>query len=296
MKNELIAYCIMESFSEPNKPTKIQTIKNDLDLWTVRFYTHLQDFDVMNRNRRIYSSDAMLPALHTSELQELMAKKRWMGEFDHPTLMGMSEKEAMARIMKISQQDASHFILSLDVTKRGVSGWIETRPLGRGKEFGADIICGSEPSFSLRALAKVVRQNGQQIINTQPRVVTYDAVVLPSHKIAYRDNQKPIQLVRGADTSIVREAIEINATSKTNTRDHGDRSFQLMTEAMNDFIAMESTNISMISEQNEVTLENMTVTKDMKHVILKGENEQYLVKLEDEISHIVTESMSKFFE
>ena len=51
-----------------------------------------------------------------------------------------------------------------------------------------------------------------------------------------------------------------------------------------------------LKRQNEVTLENMTVTKDMKHVILKGENEQYLVKLEDEISHIVTESMSKFFE
>ena len=74
--NEFVALAIMESFTEPSTPSKIETIKNEFGLWTVKFYAHLQDFNNRNRNGRRYLSEAMIPSLNTPELRELRAAKK----------------------------------------------------------------------------------------------------------------------------------------------------------------------------------------------------------------------------
>lgn len=293
MRDELVAYAILESFSEPAPIKKLETLKHDLGLWTVKFYTHLQDFDVRNRNRRIYSSDVMIPALSSPILRELMGKGAWIGEYDHPMLTNCSnQKEAIARIGTYSQQHKSHKILSMDINKSGVDGWIETTPMGFGQEFAAAIVCGQEPAFSLRALAKIGKsQSGDQLINTPPRVITYDAVVLPSHQIAYRDTSKPIMLNDGRDDRIVRESFDINDRCSLPIIDKKDKSFKLTLESLNSFIAMESTNIKMISDQYEVATENINVTNDMKSAIIKDKDMTYVVSLEEKVSKMVTESL-----
>lgn len=299
MRDELVAYAILESFAEPAPIKKLQSIKHELGLWTVKFYTHLQDFDVKNRNRRIYTSDAMLPALQSPILRELMMKGAWIGEYDHPTLIGCKNtQEAVQRIGAYSQQNKCHRILSIDTTRSGVDGWIETTPLGMGQEFAASIVCGQEPAFSLRALARINKtQSGDQLINTQPRVITYDAVVLPSHQIAYRDTSKPITINNGQEDRIVRESFDIfNSSELPDVIPNKDNSFKLTLESLNSFIAMESTNIKMISDQFEISTESLNVTNDMKSAIIKDNDVTYIVSLEDKVSKIVTETMSSLLD
>ena len=287
--NEFVALAIMESFTEPSTPSKIETIKNEFGLWTVKFYAHLQDFNNRNRNGRRYMSEAMIPALNTPELRELMSAKRWFGELDHP----VGKDVDVARIANIFQKNASHAILDIDVSSYGVDGWIETRPLGRGQEFAADILWGSEPSFSLRALASVEKRGGEQIISRPPRIITYDAVILPSHKIAYRDKSKPIYFGNG---QICRESVDY-FEDKTNTSNYdrdftNDASMEIVNEALSDFIKLESTNIKMISSQQEVSLESVNVTKDGKSAIIRDNDTTYIVKIEDKIRQSIINDLA----
>ena len=70
-----------------------------------------------------------------------------------------------------------------------------------------------------------------------------------------------------------------------------DQSFEIMQESLMDFISMESTNVKLVSNQHEVCLEGMQLAGDNKSVLIKDGGVTYMVKLEDELKHIVQESL-----
>lgn len=279
-KLELAALMVMESVSEPQKPKDLKVCR-DMGLFYLQFRSILQDFGVRNRNRRTYDEDPMVQSLGMPHILELQSKKAWKGEFGHPL------SDEPKRILTIEPKLTCHKINQLHFSKGMVSGDIETLDDGNyGTQFTKNILQGMEPAFSLRALAQVLkRPDGSSLVKSRSHVVTYDAVILPSHQKAYRDESVPIKrVIKSAmdDGNIVTES---------------SRVVPILESQIADFIAMESTNVKLVSNVFEVACESMTFTKDLKFAILKeavgGETTTFYVPIEERAKHDVRSFLSK---
>ena len=71
-----------------------------------------------------------------------------------------------------------------------------------------------------------------------------------------------------------------------------DASMEIVNEALSDFIKLESTNIKMISSQQEVSLESVNVTKDGKSAIIRDNDTTYIVKIEDKIRQSIINDLA----
>ena len=69
-KEEVVAYLIMEEAFEPIQANNVQVFDKN-NLFYVRFNATLQDFNVKNRNGRIYMGSAMIPSLNAEHIMEL---------------------------------------------------------------------------------------------------------------------------------------------------------------------------------------------------------------------------------
>lgn len=265
-KQEIAAYLITESITEPARVSNLEVFDKN-SLFYVRFETTLQDFNVLNRNKRIYKGSAMMPSLNAEHIMELQRNKSWFGEAGHPMT------DDIKRVLTIDPKMISHKILSHTVTNEFCKGVIETLDDGDGygKKMTKHILQGMEPAFSLRALAPLVKKpDGSSVVETKAHVVTYDWVILPSHRCAYRDRSKPI------------EKIVKSVNENGNTFDDGMCS--VVQESMiKDFIAMESANVKMISNVCEVAMNNMTLSENFKHVVLRESGRTYVIPLEEKI-------------
>lgn len=274
-KLETIAMLVMESVGEPMKVTNLERVKEN-GLFYLRFNTVLQSLNTLNRNRRIYTNGCIEPALQAPHIQELKMKKTWFGEAGHP----MSENTS--RILTIDPKLVSHKIVDTVVRGDIVSGTIETLDDDAyGTQMTKLILQGMEPAFSLRAMASLVKKNdGTSLANSRAHIVTYDWVVLPSHREAYRDASSPIQKVT---KNIMNDG---NCVTES--------AIVLTESAIRDFIAMESVNVSLVSNFYEVAKESMELTKDLNHVILREGSNTFMVKVEDKIKHEVKNFMANF--
>ena len=273
-KQRVDAYIITENFSEPVRPQNLEVIDKN-SLFYVRFKTRLQSFNVFNRNNRMYMGNSMIPALNADHIKELQRKGAWLGEFGHP------DSDNPKRILTIDPKLACHRIVSHSVNNSFVDGIVETLDNGYGREFTKMILQGVEPAFSLRALAGLTkRPDGKSVVQGKVHVVNYDAVILPSHPDAYRDESAPIQKVYKAVNADGNTVTECTCTPLTES-------------AIMDFIAMESGNVKFISSVCDVAMEGMTLSQDMKNVILKESGAIYIVPLEQRIKHEVNNFMLK---
>lgn len=271
-KQEVAAFLIMESTSEPARVTNLEVFDKN-SLFYLRFDTNLQDFNIQNRNKRIYTDKAMIPSLNAEHIIELENKKSWFGEAGHPMT------DDIKRILTIDPKLISHKIVSHTATKAGCYGTIETLDSEYGRDMTKHILQGMEPAFSLRALAPLVKKpNGSAVVESKAHIVTYDWVILPSHKSAYRDESKPIEKVikricDGGNT----------VTESALTPVH---------ESMiKDFISMESANVKLVSNVCEVALGSMSLSEDMRNVILRENGITYIVPIEEKISHDINTYM-----
>lgn len=271
-KNEVAAYLIMESIQEPSRVDNLQVFDKN-SLFYLRFDANLQDFNVENRNKRIYMGNAMVPSLQAEHIMELERKKSWFGEAGHPMT------DDIKRILTIDPKLISHKIVSHTASVNGCRGTIETLDNEYGRAMTKHILQGMEPAFSLRALAPLVKKpNGTSVVQTKAHVVTYDWVILPSHKTAYRDESKPVEKVV---KKIVDAGNTVTECSITPVQEN----------MLKDFISMESANVKLISNVCEVALGSMTLSEDMKTVILKESGLTYVIPIEEKISHDINRYM-----
>lgn len=270
MKNEVAAYVIMEAMTEPIKPKNVQVFNRD-KLFYLRFEATLQEFNVPNRNKRIYMGNAMIPSLRADHIMELEKKGSWFGEAGHP------HEEEMRRILTIDPKMISHKIVSHTVDNNFCKGVVETLSDGYGKQMTNFILQGMEPAFSLRALAPLTKKpDGTSIIQSRAHVVTYDWVILPSHIPAYRDQSKPIQ-------KIIKD-IQVDGNTLT------ECALSEVTESMiKNFISLESVNVELISSVCEVAKSSMELSDDLKNVILKENGFTYFVPLEEKIKNEISD-------
>ena len=192
MSNETTqGYIIMEATMEPMKPKIIKTV-NEPGLFYATFEACMQSFDCFNRNRRNYALKPMMDAMQADHIQELLRKGTWVGENGHP------EGNDIKRILSIDPTKICHRMYNPEFRGNLLYMTIDTLNDDMwGKQFTKHIIQGLMASFSLRALASITKTNdGCGIIKTKPHIVTYDRVILPSHREAYMDNSVPVTITQ----------------------------------------------------------------------------------------------------
>lgn len=273
-KDEVIASIIMEQVSDPMKPQNLDLVQLGNGLAYCKFYTNLQDWNKKNRNGRIYTDGAMIPALQASYIHELIRKGSFAGELGHPL------SKDPARILTIDPKLISHRITKLDVDRFAAKGWVESLMTDQGQNFTKMILQGFEPAFSLRALASITRRGGEQLIESQARVVCYDVVILPSHEMAYRDETVQIEW---------RNAIEKTGNTVTESIVS-----PLLEGQFINFLKEDSANLNIISNQYEISTECMTLSKDLKNMIVTEGDRSYIVKMDDFAKKEINSYMKNF--
>ena len=125
-------------------------------------------FDIKNKNGRIYEEKEFLP--HLKELQEKVKKGKLLGELDHPTKFD------------ISLQNVSHVIedLQYDQAKKQVVGRIKLLNTDKGKQAKALVEAGVPLHISSRAAGNVGNDGKVKI----QKLFTYDLVADPGFAAA----------------------------------------------------------------------------------------------------------------
>lgn len=275
MREEVTAFLIMEATGEPSKAENLQVFDKN-GLFYLRFDTVLQTFDTLNRNRRIYESAPMAESLNAPHIQELIAENQWCGEAGHP------DTEEVRRILTIDPARISHRITKTWIVGKTLYGTVETLDDDAyGTRFTKNILQGMTPAFSLRALASLIKgSDGIARVRSKAHLVAYDRVILPSHKEAYRDKSKPIQVVRGIDEKQIVSESAVNIA------------IPVVESQIESFIRDESKNVKMISNVYEVATESMAISKDMRFAIIKENGQKFAVRIEDQIRHEIRGFMS----
>jgi len=211
------------------------------------------EFDVMNRNERIYTSDKFLP-----HLTELLERKKQLGiiygEFDHPDVFDTS----LARI--------SHTLESLTFNKEknAVEGTIRLLNTHYGREAKA-LVDDNCPIFVSSRAAGVTESNGTVTIK---KLFTYDAVADPGFSSA-RMESVSINESLGFNENVNFRIYDISDESKIN---------ELFEMDKNEFV----TKKQMVEYSNYLTEQIEKTQKSINGHVQSGKfNPQELLKLEE---------------
>ena len=283
-------YIIMESAMEPMQPKIIETV-NDPNMFFVRFRTCLQSFDCFNRNKRNYNLRPMMEAIKADHIQELLYKGTWCGENGHP------DSTDIKRILSIDLTKICHRIIDVEFVGNLLYGTIETlNDDAWGKQFAKHILQGLHPSFSLRALAAITKlDGGRGMIKTKPHIVTYDRVILPSHREAYMDNSKPITLVQTATEAATVTTEEFNPADGNSFSDMIQSVDESAIPEILDYVKEESTRFKELATFFDANYNSVTLINENQVCINDG-NKKIIVCLEDYIRNDISNYMKSLLD
>lgn len=143
----------------------------------------LQDADVRNRNKRIYSKKVLENGLASEYVQERLRTKSWYGECGHPL------KPDLQRQLYTDQRNISHIVTKVWWEGNKLKGLVEAANTAAGKDFEGLILQGSKVAFSLRAIGPVTEVKGDTTYVKDPLTMyCFDWVIHPSHACAYMDH------------------------------------------------------------------------------------------------------------
>jgi len=160
----------------------VTLLNKNHDNLKIRFKAVLQSFDKLNRNGRIYPKHKMVKAVE--ELKYFVQNRELLGEFGHPENVVTPE-----RLFVIHPQHISHIIRNIWMEGDLVVGEIETTGPW-GPHLAKLILDKANVGFSGRIyVSKWDRDYKTGAIrvadDADVRIITYDAVIIPSHKEAY---------------------------------------------------------------------------------------------------------------
>lgn len=269
----LCGYFIAESVTEPDNLSHSIVVDNRDD---VVIETILQEAEVANRNRRIYSKDALQSALSSPVIKEKLAMKTFFGECDHP------QSNSIERQQYIDKARVSHIIEDIWWTGNIVNARVATARTERGRDMAGLIRQGSKVAFSMRGLGGITRKvNGLTRVEKPLYIITYDYVSFPSHANSY-------------ETKILKEEFNNDTKNKNSILNEG----LLIPMEMNDifdFITNESKNVKISMDELEIDKNKAKLELENNNKILAVTNSDGTYKLfvEDRISNEVNNFLSK---
>lgn len=173
--NQTIGYVINESAIPGYTTTNI--IKQDKKGRVVAEAV-LQIADEVNRNRRKYPYDELIPQLTAPRTLELLEAGYFRGEMGHPISTDLTRQQTI--------DDTRTCVQFLSLYHEGpvVKGTYRGTNNAYGQAINEDLLDGCKPAFSLRALGTVEKENGISVVRNL-KIIVYDCVLYPSHPSAY---------------------------------------------------------------------------------------------------------------
>ena len=140
----------------------------------------LQEANMKNRNGRFYDSRDLFPELVAPRQLELLQTGNMRGENGHPL------SKDLVRQQTIDPNNCVCIYTKFWTDGDFVMGNFFGTFNQLGEEFNKELLAGMSPSFSLRALGGIDMRNGKAYV-TNVKLITYDRVIYPSHKVAYTE-------------------------------------------------------------------------------------------------------------
>ena len=271
--NQTIGYVINESAIPGFQETNI--IRQDKKGRVVA-EAILQVADEVNRNRRKYPYDELIPQLTAPRTLELLEAGYLRGEMGHPISTDLTRQQTI--------DDTRTSVQYLKLWNQGPEVRALYRPTNNafGQALNEDLLDGCKPAFSLRALGTVEKENGISVVRNL-KVVTWDNVVFCSHPSAYTQR-------------IVSESAEVNGTeSKTklqklyeNTIAMSDAEelrtieeagilIPITNQGVIDILKHDSANVKSLKEMFDFAYTDMYLNDDATKATLKSKDGQTFV-------------------
>lgn len=203
----------------------------------------LQDLGTVNRNHRIYLREDIEPDLMGERIQkELIPTGNFVGEVGHPL------DKSLARQQTVLIDRAGVLFTKVWIDGNIVKGHFCGEYNNYGDYFNRKLAAGYKPSFSLRALGSIEQKDGKSYVKNI-RVISYDWVILPSHRKAYC--QKLI------DPSTAAEEAKNEALAPEGFYDDitvcTEQTIPILSSQKLDFIKTESANIHSLLENFDLS-------------------------------------------
>lgn len=278
-EEQSFATIIMEAVTPEDAPRpKILFVKDQKDMFYCRFEAILQSFNCWNRNKRWYDESAMLAGLSAPHIQELMHYGTFVGENGHP------DTDSVQRTLSIDPKCICHRVLGYRVENHNLYGTVETLNDDLwGKQMTKQILQGMIPSFSLRALAPLTKApDGRVMCKSQPHIVAYDRVILPSHKEAYMNLGKPVSMHESIAESFVPAMSNIYA----------DTSLQVTNESAIAYIKEASLNCKAIKNNFDVSDGSIRLIDNGKKILFRDKDNPGIKYVSDVESYVAREVSS----
>lgn len=241
-----------------------------------------QDLGVENRNRRIYDKKDMEPEIYGARIKELLKAKSLKCEFGHPL------SNDLVRQQTIDPKLTCARINDIWIKGNLVQGRFQGTNNAYGEEFDMNLRDGELPAFSLRALGSIQNIGGKAHVKNL-KVITYDVVIYPSHKVAYTSG-----LVTESATSL--GSVQENANQIIVPNNDPGTIINLTESDARTVInrlQRESASVSTITDTFEGLCDNVTLSENGKLILSTRYGEKIYVNLENHIDNIIMDYVFK---
>lgn len=240
----------------------------------------LQDMDVENRNKRIYAAADLKPEINGPRMSELIKAKQFCGEYGHPLSDDL-----------IRQQTIDPKLVCVRFNKVWTEGnLVKARFQGTNNNYGSyfdqDLRDGCKPAFSLRALGAIENVNGKAYVKGI-KIITWDSVIYPSHKVAYTSNIVTESTVEGKPLYENQIVVPNNDPGTIITLRESDARVVL------DRLQKESANLTKIVETFDGVYDSVTLIDENKILLTDKFGSRISVNLENHVENIIMDYVFK---
>ena len=240
----------------------------------------LQDLDVVNRNRRIYSLADMKPEIEGARIQELVAAKSFLGECGHPL------SDDLVRQQTIDPKLVCVRFNKIWIEKNLVKAIYEGTNNAYGEEVDTELRNGVKHAFSLRALGSIENIDGKAYVKNI-KVITYDRVIYPSHKRAYTEKIVTEAAIDGTPIQENQVVVPENDPGRIITLKESDARVVL------NRLQRESANLSKIVETFDGIYDKVTLLNEHTLLMTDRFGGRMTVNLEDHVSNVIMDYVWK---
>ena len=283
-------YLAEQTSPEDNKVTDLKVITENGIRYS-RFHTGLHSFRCYNRNKRRYWGPNVEQCVHTERIQDMLRRRGWFGEMDHPLQIEANNPLSEERVRTIYMPSRSHKILNPIFKGDMMEADIETASGSEnGIGFHNEIIQGLIPAFSCRSIAFIGTINGEPYVIIR-FLVTYDWVLYPSHREA--------EMIGGANTITKQDKIIVESAHPGLVLPGGRRKFtedvMIPLDELIGFTADRDENIKILMESFELTREDIVgFDSTLEHAIVRDGNNVIFANISAKTTNEVKDFLSSF--
>lgn len=240
----------------------------------------LQDMDVENRNRRIYAKADLMPEINGPRMRELIKAKQFCGEYGHPL------SDDLVRQQTIDPKLVCVRFENVWVEDNLVKARFRGTNNDYGEYFDRDLREGCKPAFSLRALGGIENINGKAYVKGI-KIITWDSVIYPSHKVAYTDKIVTESAIDGTPVHENQIVVPFNDPGRIITLKESDA------RTVINRMQRESANLSMITEAFDGLFDQVTLISENSLLLTSKFGERIIVNLENHVDNIIMDYVYK---